>query len=266
MKFGCYCAIKDMETAAEIGYDYVELSASEIVRLSPEEYAAFRKKLERSPISCLAAADYCGDTPAIVGSRFDARAAALYARTVCARVYPLGIRRLGIGAPLARVMPVKYAYDRALEQAVEFFQRTSDEALPYEGLNVLVEALSTNSCNFCNSQQQSWDLVQRIGKPNVLMEVDFFHMGMMAEPLSRVSDFHPLIGHVHISGRTEQDQRRFFAESERSFCREAVLALKRCGYTGTMSLEVPPEAFSPQAAARSLEMLREAASDSQYLF
>lgn len=263
MKFGCYCAIKDVETVAEIGYDYVELSASEILRLSPEEYAALRKKLERCSIPCLAAADYCGDTPAMVGSRFDSQAAARYARMVCERVYPLGIRRLGVGAPLARAMPVKYAYDRALEQAVEFFRRTSDEAMPWEGLNVLVEALCTNSCNFCNSQHQSWDLVQRINRPNVLMEVDFFHMRLMAEPLPRAADFHPLIGHVHISGRTEQDQRCFFAESERNFCREAVSALKRCGYTGTMSMEVPPEAFSPQAAARSLEMLREAACGGQ---
>ncbi len=258
MKIGCYCKTEQIAAMAELGYDYVELSAAGLLNMSGDEFSQTRRILKQSNIPCLAAGDYCADRPAITGEGFDRQAAADYAARICERVYELGARRIGVGSPLARTMPVKYPYYRAAEQAVEFFRIAGEAALPYEGLEVLIEALNFNSCNFCNTQQQALDLVRRVGLPNVRLEVDFFHMLMMAEPFERFCDICPMTGHVHLSGRDAHDGRRFFADEDWEICHKAASVMKAAGYEGTVSIEVPLELFCVQGAGKSLAMLRQA--------
>jgi sugar phosphate isomerase/epimerase len=255
MKFGCYCKPEQIGAAARAGYDYVELSVSQMLALPDTE--PVREALAQHNIPCLAMADYCANPPAVAGEGFDEAAAAAYAQRACAAAHGLGARCIGVGAPLARAMPLKYPYYRAAGQAEAFFKATALEASRY-GINILVEALNVNSCNFINTQHQALDIARRAAMPNVLVEADFFHMLMMAEPFGRFGDICGSVGHVHISGRGADDSRRFFAPEDRAMCREAVRVMKESGYSGTVSMEVPPELFTEEAAAASLEMLREA--------
>lgn len=257
MKFGCCCKKGNIETLAETGYDYVELSACELSGMDEPEFQDTLLGLKRSRIPCLAVNDFADSSPAVVGEAFDEEEIRAYATIVCARAAAAGARYIGIGAPNARIMPVKYSYYRAFEQAVTFIQIVAAEAARYGNLNIAVEALNCRSCNFCNTQQQALDLVISTGMPNVKLETDFYHMEMMAEPFELFGKLQPYIGHLHISEKNADDDRCFFEYDNTGILEKASTVLAEYGYTGNISVEVPLRSFSVEAAERALFLMKQ---------
>ena len=98
--------------------------------------------------------------------------------------------------------------------------------------------------------------MEKVDRANVRIEVDFFHMLMMAEPFERFGDFAEKAGHIHLSGRSPDDSRRFFMPEDEPICYSAISNLKKFGYEGTVSVEVPLEYLTKEAAAASLQMMR----------
>lgn len=257
MKFGCCCRREQIESCAEAGFDYVELSAYELSCMNSGELQDVLRKLEKLRIPCLALNDYTDSCPAIVGDGFDEEKIRRYAREICAKAAYIGARCIGIGAPNARIMPVKYSYYRAFGQAVRYLQIVAQEAAQYKDLAVMMEALNYRSCNFCNTQQQALNLVTATGMSNVKLELDFYHLEMMAESYDIFGALMPYIGHLHISEKNPDDERCFFQDDNVDILKKAKEVLTRYGYEGNISVEAPLHTFSEEAARRSLRFMKE---------
>ncbi len=257
MKFGCCCKKEQIKACAKAGFDYVELSAYELSGMSSDELQDVRRELEKHGIPCPVLNDYTDTYPAIVGDCVDEDEIRSYARKICAGAVAVGAHGIGIGAPNARMMPVKYSYYRAFRQAVRYLQIVAEEAAQYENLTVMVEALNCRSCNFCNTQQQALNLVMATGMSNVRLELDFYHVEMMAEPYDIFGALMPYIGHLHISEKNPDDERCFFQDDNVAILKKAKEVLTRYGYEGNISVEAPLNTFSDEAAKRSLRLMKE---------
>ncbi len=259
MKFGCYCKTEQIEDAIKAGCDFVELSAQELMQFNKNQLKDLHTLLVDNKIFCAAIGDYSTGRPAITGPNFDINEATQYAQLVCSIANELEARCICIGAAAARMMPIKYSYCTANKQAESFFRSTAEVAMQHGRVLVLLEALCTSSCNFCNTQQQALDIVRQVDMPNFMLVVDFFHMDIMAEPFVRFFDINKHTGHVHLCGKDENLRRRYFDIKDEMLCSRLVNVMTESGYQGTVSIEVPLELFDPGALATSIRMLRIAA-------
>ena len=259
LQFGCCCKAEHIPQLARAGYDYAELSAAQIAAMPQAQFEAVVAALEAAGLPCLALNDYCEGEPAIVGDGFCEADVFAYAKRVCARAARLGARVIGVGAPMARKLPAAYDPALAVSQAVRFLQLTADAAAQYPGLSILMEALNHTACDFCNTQAASLSLVRQATRDSVFMEVDFFHMACMQEPFESFSTYAPYTKHVHISGKTAQNARRYFTEADEPLCDAALRALRQAGYAGAVSVEAPLSTLTGDALSLSLRHMRRAA-------
>jgi len=116
--------------------------------------------------------------------------------------------------------------------------RAADRAAEH-GITLLIEPLNTRDRPdyFLTTAEQAADILMKLGKPNVRMQFDFYHMQIMGGDLLHRFEKHlQLIGHVQISSvpsRHEPDQGEInYAE----VCR----AIDALGYTGFVAAEYVP--------------------------
>lgn len=253
---GCCCRLAQLRTVADAGFEYAELSAAELAEMTDEEFEAAVERISECGISIPALNDLCGSLPAVAGKNFSAAAAKEYALLVTRRAHRIGVRCIGVGAPQARILPFGYSLTEAENQAVEFLRVFSDAASEYPGMSILLEALNSTVCNFCNTQAQALDIVHRVGRENVLMEADFFHILMMGESFCQFSDRAQYTGHVHISGRDEAGYRRLFVRGEEPLCESMAAAIVSGGYSGGVSVEAPAASLEPGALKTTLSIMK----------
>jgi len=120
------------------------------------------------------------------------------------------------------------------------YTRAADLAAE-KGITVLIEPLNPRDRPdyFVGRVEQAADLIAQIGRPNVKIQFDFYHVQIICgDLLKRLEKFLPAIGHVQIAAvpsRAEPD------EGEVSY--PAVFdALDRLGYAGWIGCEYKPRA------------------------
>jgi 2-dehydrotetronate isomerase len=123
---------------------------------------------------------------------------------------------------------------------VSNYTRAGDLAAE-KNITVLIEPLNPRDRPnyFVGRVEQAADLIAQIGRPNVKIQFDFYHVQIISGDLiKRVEKFLPAIGHVQIAAvpsRAEPD------EGEVSY--PAVFdALDRLGYAGWIGCEYKPRA------------------------
>lgn len=87
---GC-CGHTDSYLAiSQMGYDYVELSAQQIMELTDEEFSEFLKLYKKTGFPCLGFNEYCTAEFPLVGPGSNSDACREYAQKVCERGHALG--------------------------------------------------------------------------------------------------------------------------------------------------------------------------------
>ena len=127
------------------------------------------------------------------------------------------------------------------------YTRAADLAAA-KNITVLIEPLNPRDRPdyFVGRVEQAADLIAQIGRPNVKIQFDFYHVQIISgDLLKRVEKFLPAIGHVQIAAvpsRAEPD------EGEVSY--PAVFdALDRLGYAGWIGCEYKPRARTEDGLA-----------------
>jgi sugar phosphate isomerase/epimerase len=249
-----YCApLANLESAKAAGFDYVELSTSEIAGLSDADFDRALARIRQIGIPVPAANLFLPAALKVTGPAIDRDQQMAYVKRAFARLQQIGITIVVFGSGGARLVPEGFAKDQAFQQLVEFGRRIAPEARAH-GITVAVEPLRPQETNIINSASEGLELVNAIADPNFQLMVDFYHLASVKEDPAIIVRAKDHIRHLHMAnpeGRvfprtaTEYDYQPFFA------------ALKTIGYAGRISVEASTKDL-PGDAPAAIALLRSA--------
>ncbi|MBW2058512.1 MAG: sugar phosphate isomerase/epimerase [Deltaproteobacteria bacterium] len=240
MKFGICVCVEDIGAAERAGYDYVELTVTNVApEVGKAEIANLKKRLGGFSIRPEAWRRFLPGELRLVGGEVDFANVTDYVRTTMGRIGELGGKVVVFGSPGARNIPEGFPRQRAHQQIVRFLQMTADVAAEND-ITVVIEPILRRNCNVINSVSEAVALASELGRPEVKVLADLYHMTADGEPLNVITETHGLLRHVHmpvpdISGLSEA---RNVTTTLPSYPVEGLLKkLREIDYTYTMSVE-----------------------------
>ena len=255
MKIGCCTGMENYEELCELGYDFIELAGSKVMKMSEAELGEAKNLIAKKNIPCNGFNAYCGAELPMAGPQFDPRKARDYAAEICRRGRILGIKVIGLGAPLARRIPEEFDRLAAAEQLKEFVRVTAEEGAK-NNIMFMLEALNPHICNLLLHTREALEIVREFNMPSLRIVLDFHHMTQSGEDVSDIAYVMPYVEHLHID-HTLEDGRYHLKEEGIPFYNRCISAARACGYNGTLSIE-PTASKAPfrEEAGESLRILR----------
>jgi len=255
MKLGCCTTIENYEELCKLGYDFIELAGAHVMKMSEAELEEAKKLIVKNNIPCNGFNAYCGAELPMAGPQFDLQKAKDYAAEICRRGKMLGIRVIGLGAPLARRIPKDFDSMAAAKQFKEFVRATVEEGTKY-GISFLLEALNPHVCDIVTHTREALEIVRELDLPNLQMVLDFHHLTRAGEDETDIAYVMPYVKHLHID-HTLEDGRYHLKEEGIPFYSRCIAAAQACGYNDTLSIE-PSASKAPfsEEAGESLRILR----------
>lgn len=249
-----YCTgLKSLDAAKAAGFDYVELSATEVAALTDPEFDAAVAKIKEVGIPTPAANLFIPAAIKVTGPETDPAAQMAHVKKVMSRLSKVGVEVIVFGSGGARRVPDGFAKDEAFKQLVDFGRRAANEAKPYN-ITIAIEPLRKQETNIINSAAEGLELVNAIAHPNFQLMIDFYHLASEQEDPSIVLRAKDHIRHLHTAnpqGRVfplkweEYDYAPFFAN------------LRAIGYDKRISVEGNTKDLAADAP-QSIALLRRA--------
>ncbi|MDM9625030.1 sugar phosphate isomerase/epimerase family protein [Rhizobium sp. S152] len=228
-KFGPY-----VEKVAKLGFDVIEVAAHHINSYSDAELVAIRQASKDNGIILTAG---IGPTKQKNLSSPDAdvrKAGKAFFEQTLTNVAKLDIKSIG-GAlhsywPVDYTQPVDKIGDRA--RGVEGIHGIADFANNL-GINLCIEVLNRFENHVLNTAAEGVAFVQDVGKSNVKVMLDTFHMNIEEDSFGdAIRTAGPFLGHFH----TGENNRRV-PGTGRIPWHEIGLALREINYTGAVVME-----------------------------
>ncbi|MDO4740959.1 MAG: sugar phosphate isomerase/epimerase family protein [Eubacteriales bacterium] len=257
IRLGVCTGPANLETVANIGYDYIEFGLASIAALSEEEFAALAEKIDCSPIKAEA---YNGMLPAsvpVTGPDVNASQQHEYLELAFSRARRLGGKVVVFGSAVARNVPEGFPIDMAWRQIVNFLRLAERHAANYE-ITIAIEPLRKKESNIINYVSEAVLLASIHQLPHIRALGDTYHMAMGSEPLSALTLAGEMLAHVHTANAIG---RKYPAPDDGEDYEAIFSALLEGGYEGRVSVEGACEDFAAeaQAAYSALVQAREAA-------
>jgi sugar phosphate isomerase/epimerase len=249
-----YCTpLRSIEAAKAAGFDYVELSTSELAGLSDADFDQAVARIQQNGLSVPATNLFLPAPLKVTGPAIDPEQQMAYVKKAFARLARIGTEIVVFGSGGARQVPDGFPKDQAFQQLVDFGKRIAPEARA-RGITVAVEPLRRQETNIINSAAEGLTLVNAIGDPNFQLMVDFYHLASEQEDPAIIPRAATQIRHLHMANPTgrvfprrwdEFDYAPFFA------------ALQKIGYDKRISVEASTQDFSTDAPL-AIALLRRA--------
>ena len=242
--------VEIVESLAQFGFDYLELSLSGLAALPPPAFSSLQRRIERSGIPCEACNNFFPPRVRLTGSEARLPVALDFARSAMERAASLGVRIIVFGSAGAKNVPRGFPKDVAWKQIVELLQHLGPIAAQH-GITIAIEPLNQQESNIINLASEGLDLVRAVNHPNIQLLIDYYHLMMEKENLDIILTAGPAVRHVHfaqVAGRAfptveHEDYARFFD------------CLRQTGYAGRYSIEAYTHDFAADAP-RALQLLR----------
>lgn len=235
MKYGCCTTIENYSILEKLGYDFIELAGNQISAMTEEEFKKVKETITKGNIKCCGFNASLPPDIVIVGKDFDLEKARIYAKALCKRGSELGIKAIGIGSPNSRKFLEGDSLEKGWKQAIQFVTVFAEEAEPYS-ITILWEALNKTETNFGLRIGEGEKIIKAIGKENIKIVFDIYHLWMEKEPLQEVEKMMPYIRHIHIAERVGTE-RRYPSENLFKFYKDCLRIVLKGGYTGVISTE-----------------------------
>lgn len=236
MKIGCCIKVDDIKFVQMFGYDYAELSAKEIMKFHANEWKSKKEEILNTNVPILGFSAFADETTPIIGPNADSSQWEIYLDTVLCRASQLHCKNIGIGAPTARMIPQGYSYKKAEKEMEQFLCSAAKKAKSY-GITILYEALNPKECNFGTSTVEIYDMVKRIGHPNLKIVYDVYHVINAKETYQDTAKFFDEIHHIHICSWDKQLNRYYLFPQDAAYVKELSVFLRSVGYNRTISIE-----------------------------
>lgn len=236
--------------AMDMGYDYVEATAGELMALSEEELADLAGKVKSGELAFRYINSFvpmdlkiCTEKTSVLKD---------YASRSIGRAAALGVRGIVVGSGVARKKPEGMSPMEGLKKFADFVDICADIAAKH-GLNIVLEPLNRVETNVLNSVAEGADLVHWLDRPNVLLLADAFHMALEGETAEDILNNEDIISHLHIS---EAPGRVYPGKIGGPYLKELGAALKKDYFTKDITVECGFDDFAVEAAA-ALKYVRE---------
>lgn len=233
--------------AAAMGFDYLEVNASALARLSEEEFQAELLRIQ----DCGLPAE-CANV-LFSGIRLleeeDLGRVESYLSGTLGRLAKLGVEVVVFGSGSARRKPDGMPFDEGWRRLRDV-TRTIGLAADKFGMQVAVEPLCRQETNMVNTLTEGAALAAAVDLPNVWVLADSYHMFLDGEPLENLRTVGRL-GHVHTALR---DGRRYPTYAEGWLCL-FMDGLHAIGYDGRITIEANTRCFA-QEGPLALNVLR----------
>lgn len=230
-RFGWCRGIEDAPLLKELGFDFIECKVTDLQLENREE---MRKRLplyERSPLPVQAFNVLFPGGLSVVGPDVDAPRLRSYVGRAAEAIARIGARVVVFGSGKARNVPDGWHRERAEEQIVELLGWIADE---FRGtsLTLAIEPLNRKETNIINSVDEAVELARRVGRSEIRVLADFYHMMMENEDLGTLVVHKDWLAHVHVAdtGRLSPGTGQYPYDA-------FVSNLRQAGYRGTISAE-----------------------------
>ena len=229
-----YCTgLKNVEAAKAAGFDYVELSATEIANLSEADFEAAAAHVKQVGVPTPAANLFVPQTIKVVGPETNPERQMAHVNKVMSRLSKMGVEILVFGSGGARRVPDGFSRDEAFKQLVDFSRRAAEAARPYN-ITVAIEPLRRQETNIINTAGEGLALVEAVNHPNFQLMIDFFHLASEQEDPAIVLKAKDHLRHLHVAN----PQGRVFPQKWEEFNYAPFFAnLKAIGYDKRISME-----------------------------
>jgi sugar phosphate isomerase/epimerase len=249
-----YCTpLRNLDAAKAAGFDYVELSTTEIASLSDAEFDQAAARVRQVGLPVPATNLFLPAALKVTGPAIDRDQQMAHVKKAFDRLAKLGTQIVVFGSGGARQVPDGFPKDEAFQQLVDFGRRIAAEARA-RGITVTIEPLRRQETNIINSAGEGLRLVEAINDPNFQLMVDFYHLASEQEDPSIIPRANAHIRHLHMANPTgrvfprkweEFDYAPFFA------------ALQKIGYDKRISVEASTQDFTTDAPL-AIALLRRA--------
>lgn len=247
-----YCTgLKNIAAAKAAGFDYVELSTTEIATLSDADFEQAAQEIARIAMPTPTANLFLPAALKVTGPAAAPEQQIAYVTKAFDRLSRLGVRIVVFGSGGARRVPDGFAQEDAFRQLVEFGKRIAPLARE-RNITVAIEPLRRAETNIINSAAEGLRLVEAVDDPGFQLMVDFYHLASEHEDPGIIVRAGPRLRHVHMAnpnGRVfplaagEFEYAPFFA------------ALRSIGYGQRISVEASTTDLQ-RDAPRAIALLR----------
>lgn len=233
VKVGYCTGLRNLEAAKAAGFDYVELSATEIAGLTDADFDAAAAKIKQLGIATPVANLFLPGTMKVTGPDINAGQQMAHVTKALTRLSKLGTEIVVFGSGTARRVPDGFAKDEAFKQLVDFGRRAAGVARA-NGITIAIEPLRKQETNIINSAGEGLELVNAIADPNFQLMIDFYHLASEQEDPAIVIRARDHIRHLHMANPTG----RVFPQKWEEFDYAPFFAnLRTIGYDKRISVE-----------------------------
>jgi D-psicose/D-tagatose/L-ribulose 3-epimerase len=243
-----------IERGRESGFDYVELPLVQMVDLHDEEFRSLKEKVYFSGLTCEACNNFFPASIRLTGNAVDHGKIEAYLDKALGRAAQLGVKVIVLGSPKSKHVPEGYPMDKAWSQLVELL-RNIDPLVRARGITIVIEPLNKGECNIINTAAEGLQLVKAVGRENIKLLVDYYHLTVEKEDPEIIVDAGPYIKHIHFANPVD----RVYPLKAEDGYRRFMDLLKRVGYEDRISIEAYTKDFSHDAR-RSVEIVRQLAA------
>ncbi len=182
---------------ARAGFDYLELSLSEITALRTEEFNELREYLHEMEIQTPVFSDMLPEGIRVTGNDVNARSQHEYLQTVFERAKALGAQTLVFDAEKARNVPNGFDFSTARRQLGNFMRILQGHAADAK-LNVAVRNYRLAECNLINTVSEAALLPALLMLDRIGVAADTVQMELSSESLDAMQRAGGALMHVYV--------------------------------------------------------------------
>lgn len=233
MKLGVCMKAEEALTSFPPAADYVDVLAHPLLSSSPDKWQALTRAAKAGDLKVYSSVCLFPAEIHLCGEDFDLTAVGDFSDRVLHAQAELGIKTVVFGSGNSRRIPDGFSHERAWEQLDEAGAVLADLAKDY-GQRIAVEFLSPAEDNTFNTLTTTVRYIDRLGRDNMGVTLDFYHFNNSGEDLSLIEKHKHLILHAHIASPARKACQ---SEEDWAFFRERVALLEKIGYTGNLTYE-----------------------------
>ena len=233
MRFGMCTDLMNAELVAGAGFDYIETGLTAVATADEGTLAKMGKALALSGITVEAMNVMIPGSYRLTGPDADLVVAREYVELALDRAAAFHVAVQVFGSGAARNIPEGWPRQKGMEQLDEYLTMAGQIAAD-RGIAIAIEPLNAEECNIINTVSEGLELAAMVGRDNVGVLADWFHMSKMHEGVEGILAAGPKLLHCHVAN---PEGRRFPLDEDDCELDEFFGALKAINYQNRVSVE-----------------------------